>query len=242
MSYWERRLRTFKRMVKEGNAKGLSPVLQKQLLSTAESIGDRLVRYTITSGNVDRQNDKISVDGWQLDNYKANPVVLWGHRASDLPIGKCVELARGDNTLKAVVEYVPLDMPVVGPMAEAVLRMSRTGFLSATSVGFRAIDYEVAEDRDDDDSWWYPLNFLQQELLEFSVVTIPANADALIDPAERLTSLSAEDLNQMLAEAAAQAVRDHDAGIADRQAEQLAAEASAAASRAHRMAWLRAFS
>jgi HK97 family phage prohead protease len=234
-------LRHFKRMVKDG-ARPRDALLYKQLVSAAETMGDRLVRYTITSDTVDRQNDVVSIDGWDLAPYKSNPVVLWGHRASDLPIGKCVELTQVGNALKAVVDYVPFDMPVVGQLAEAVLRMSRSGFLSATSVGFRALDYEVAEDRDDGESWWAPLNFLRQELLEFSVVTIPANPDALIDPDERLAGLSPEQLTQMMADAAAQAIRDHDAGLADRQAQQLAAEAWSAATRAHRLARLRAFS
>jgi HK97 family phage prohead protease len=234
-------LRHFKRMVKDG-ARPRDALLYKQLVSAAETMGDRLVRYTITSDTVDRQNDVVSIDGWDLTPYKSNPVVLWGHQASNLPIGKCVELTQVGNALKAVVDYVPMDMPVVGQLAEAVLRMSRGGFLSATSVGFRALDYEVAEDRDDGESWWAPLNFLRQELLEFSNVTIPANPDALIDPDERLAGLSPEQLTQMMADAAAQAIRDHDAGLADRQAQQLAAEAWGAATRAHRLARLRAFS
>ena len=224
-------LRTFKRLIKDGSPLPGQTVLRKPLFSTAEVLGERQVRYTISTGTVDRQNDTVSVTGWDLTAFLLNPVVLWGHDARSLPIGRCVDIANDGAALKAVVEYVPSDMPVVGELAEAVLRMSRTGFLSATSVGFRPLEYEFAKDRDDDDSWWAPLDFIRQELLEFSIVTIPANPEALIDPDERSELAAAG-----LAAAAIEAERAAQLALAAEQASQAAAVA-----RRHRQALLRAY-
>ena len=179
-------LSLFKSTVKTGRPLD-GAVLQKLLGVASEYAGDRQVKYTISTGSVDREGDTVAIDGWQLDHFMTNPVVLWGHKAGELPIGKCTAIGIEDGALKAMVEFVPADMPVVGSLAEAVLRMSRDGFLSATSVGFRPLQFEWAKDRDDEQSWFPPIDFLRQELMEFSVVSIPANPEALIDPAERLT-------------------------------------------------------
>jgi hypothetical protein len=43
----------------------------------------------------------------------------------------------------------------------------------------------MAKDRMDEDDWFPPMNFLRNELLEFSIVSIPCNPEALIEPGER---------------------------------------------------------
>jgi phage head maturation protease len=54
------------------------------------------------------------------------------------------------------------------------------GYLKATSVGFMPLKYTFSKDPARE----YGIDFLEQELLEFSIVTIPANPDALIDPGQ----------------------------------------------------------
>lgn len=206
-------LERFKSLARKGEVVPSDALIRKDLYSTVESLEDRKVRFTISTGAVDRALDTVAVDGWELDNYRNNPVVLWGHDSWELPIGRCIELGSDGAALKATVEFVPEDMPVIGGRAEAVLRMCRTGFLSATSVGFRPLEYELAKERMDEDDWFPPFDFKRQELMEFSVVAIPCNPEALIEPAERRTltvppgapQLSADELAAKEAEAAEQA-------------------------------------
>ena len=178
-------LQRFKAAVRRGETVQSDALIRKDVFTTVEDLEDRKVRFTISTGAVDREDDVVAVDGWVLDAYRQNPVVLWGHDAWDLPIGRCVELGNDGAALKATVEFVPADMPCCGQRAEAVLRMCRTGFLSATSVGFRPLEFEMAKDRMEEDDWFPPFNFLRNELLEFSIVSIPCNPEALIEPGER---------------------------------------------------------
>jgi HK97 family phage prohead protease len=175
----------FKSAILRGDQVQSDTLIRKDVVTTVEDMDDRKVRFTISTAAIDREGDLVAVDGWVLDAYRLNPVVLWGHDARELPIGRCIELGNDGVALKATVEFVPADMPCCGPRAEAVLRMCRTGFLSATSVGFRPLEYEMAKERMTEDDWFPPLNFLRNELLEFSVVTIPCNQEALIEPGER---------------------------------------------------------
>jgi HK97 family phage prohead protease len=165
----------FKDLVKAGETPD-NVVIQKDIETKIDKSSGRSVSFTISSQNPDRMKDVIDVNGWDLTNFKKNPVVLWSHDYRGLPIGKATSIRRDkkNGVLRATAEFVPSDTPVVGPMAEAVLQMLKGGFLNATSVGFQPMETSFDEERGG-------FNFAKAELLEFSVVPVPANADALQD-------------------------------------------------------------
>lgn len=136
----------------------------------------RVISFTISTEDVDRMGDIISIDGWDLENYQANPVVLWAHQSRDLPIAKAIKVWKHAKKLKASAEFVAADMPVVGPLADAVMQMYSKGFLNATSVGMLPKKWAWSEDP----ARPYGIDFTEHELLEFSAVPIPANPKALI--------------------------------------------------------------
>lgn len=217
-------MRTFKQMVRQqGKAAAPGLLLRKSMPVTIESVdGDRRKLFTISTAGVDRDNDTIALDGWDLKAYMKNPVVLWGHQSYSPPIGRSVEIGTEGDALKAVVEFVPADMPMVGEMAEMVFRMVDKGFLSACSVGFRPLEFERSKERDDEDSWFYPMDFLKQELLEWSVCTIPSNPEATVEPDEERSVAAAARKAAEAAEAAEAEARHAAANLA--QAEQARAE------------------
>ncbi|PAK77821.1 HK97 family phage prohead protease [Acetobacter fabarum] len=142
----------------------------------------RQLRYVITTDAVDRMQDKISADGWDLTAYLQNPVVLWGHD-HDLVIGKAVSVVQESNGLSATVEFQPSDMPIVGPWADYAYRSGLSGFVRATSVGFYPKEWEFTDDEDRGADDWFPgIDFKRQELTEFSIVSVPANPEALLLP------------------------------------------------------------
>jgi HK97 family phage prohead protease len=138
----------------------------------------RRATFTISSSAPDRESDTISVAGWSTDNYKRNPVVLWGHDQSALPVGRVTNLFSDGNTLKAEVEFATAD---VNPVAEMVYQGVKKGFIKATSVGFQPIEWQINEERQKSGSV-PPVDFTKTELLELSIVNVPANAEALLEP------------------------------------------------------------
>lgn len=132
--------------------------------------GSRKVRFVISTASVDRQNDTVSQTGWRLDRYLLNPVVLFGHNYRGLPVGRCTALAVDGDKLMAEVEFMPA---AVSAFADEVFRIVKWGGLNATSVGFRPIKWAFNEERGGFD-------FIEQELLEFSIVSVPANPEALV--------------------------------------------------------------
>lgn len=133
---------------------------------------DRTIRFVISTGSVDRDRDTIAAAGWKLDNYRKNPVVLWAHDYRGLPLAKAVSVDVEGERLVAMAEFD------THPMAETVLRMLKGGFLRATSVGFDPLKHVFNDQRGG-------VDFTEQELLEFSIVPVPANPEALMEAAAK---------------------------------------------------------
>jgi HK97 family phage prohead protease len=136
----------------------------KQLATEAQAEGHRRMRFVISTGGIDRDGDVLMPAGWQLDAYRKNPVVQFAHDYKALPIAKCVDIRATSTGLEAVVEFPPRG---TYDFADTVHDMLKGGFLNATSVGFRPIEFE-------DDHFRKGKNYLKQELTEFSIVPVPA--------------------------------------------------------------------
>lgn len=130
--------------------------------------------FTITTSNVDRMGDTIAMAGWKLDAYRKNPVVLWAHDSSLLPLAKSEKIWIEGDKMKSDTAFTP---PGMARFNDTVFDMYKGGFLSATSVGFIPLKYAFT----DDPTRRFGIDFLEQELLEFSCVPVPANAEALIE-------------------------------------------------------------
>lgn len=130
-----------------------------------------LVRGYVSTFDWDRDGDRFVQGAWQLDAFKSNPVVLWGHRHSDLPIGRCVDLLEDENGLFAVTE-----MDQESEQGARVLSLYNRGFLNAFSVGFMLKNYKV-EQRGENEKG---IAITEAELYEYSAVSVPANSGALV--------------------------------------------------------------
>lgn len=141
---------------------------QKTFETSVRSLGPRTSAFTISTGSRDRDGDTIDPKGWELEPYKRNPVVLFGHDSGSLPIGKAVNIWTDSRGL-----HVEMQWPEKGvyPFADTVHDMVKAGFLNATSVGFL-----VRESRPTRAG----LEITKAELLEFSIVNLPSNPQALV--------------------------------------------------------------
>ena len=160
----------FHERARAGQTEGVA-VLKQFVSKPSASEEKRTATFTITTGAVDRDNDTIAPDGWEVANYLKNGVVLWGHDYGSLPIGKALNVTPSGDGLKSTVQFPPKG---VHPFADTVFELVKGGFLSATSVGFRPIEWTINEERSGG------VDFKKQELLEWSIVPVPANPEALI--------------------------------------------------------------
>ena len=139
----------------------------------------RKIEFIISNASKDRYGDVIEVSGWDLKQYKKNPVVLFGHDSRQPPIGRATRTwkdGEGDKgALRSIAEFMP---PDISAFADSIFKMYVKGFLKAVSVGFKPLEYEAL---DEEAGIWAGVRFIKQELLEFSAVPIPANPEALVD-------------------------------------------------------------
>lgn len=131
--------------------------------------GDNTISFIISDGSIDRDHDTINVNGWNLTNYVKNPVVLWAHDHRSAPIAKGSNIEVLDDQLLADATFVTED---VMKFADMIFKLYKGGFMNAVSVGFMPDERVWSEDQGG-------IKFLTQELLEFSAVPVPANANAL---------------------------------------------------------------
>lgn len=140
---------------------------------TAAPASSKTYCFVISTATVDRSGDSISVSGWDLKAYRRNPTVLFAHDASSWPVGRATKIAAERDRLVAEVQFADT---FEGRKAQHLVE---TGHLKATSVGFVPRAFEYPKD-DPDRVRQGGVNFTKQELLEFSIVPVPANPDCLI--------------------------------------------------------------
>jgi len=145
--------------------------LQKQfvkLLSTAKSFNDDEMLVTGVLGSdasTDRHGDRINPKGWNLENFKKNPVILLNHAYDALPIGKAVNVKRKADGLVFDIQFSK-----AYDVAKTAYALLKEGILNAWSVGFIPLEFGKSGGE-------YTID--KMELLELSLVTVPANPNAL---------------------------------------------------------------
>lgn len=126
----------------------------------------------ISTESTDRQGDIVRATGAQLGNYLKNPVVLWAHDYGEPPVARALSV----ETLPGLGLRSRFQFPEWGTSerADTVRRLWAAGYLNATSIGFIPLDSKPLSD-----SSWGPKEFTSWELLEYSIVPVPANQEAL---------------------------------------------------------------
>jgi len=140
--------------------------------TTKQDGGGDGLDFILSDETVDRYGDVISSDGWKLANFKRNPIALFGHR-SDAPIGTWRNLRVEDKALKGTLVLADEG---TSPRIDELRKLVDARILRAVSVGFHSIKME---DRKDDQGNWLGWLFKEQELVETSLVSVPANPNAL---------------------------------------------------------------
>jgi HK97 family phage prohead protease len=131
------------------------------------SLGERQIRVIASDSSVDRTNDIMVPEGCVLTNYRNNPIVLADHD-STRPIGTAVPVIR-NGRVEAVIDFAPKG---ISAKADEYCGLAKAGIIRAVSVGFDPLEFEPIQ------GGGYKYN--KWELMELSVVAVPANPNALI--------------------------------------------------------------
>ena len=137
--------------------------------------------FRSSDATLDRYREVISVSGWKLDSYRKNPVVQNAHSywsQADTIGRSLITEVRGDHLFQRIQFAVDEN-----PMAKLAYGLYKGGFLNAVSVGFIPLRWEdfppASSSSSSSSSSSIRRKYLEQELLEVSAVSIPANPNAL---------------------------------------------------------------
>lgn len=151
----------------------------------AEGKDSRRVTFVASDGTRDSAGTVLNQEGWSLERFNKNGVIGYQHKV----YGGWDDTANPDNVIgkgRAYVEggklYVDVDFEPkeINELADKIYQKILFGSLKAVSVGFLPTGHgswgKGAEAIDGKNPTYY---YAGQELLEVSVVNIPANPNAI---------------------------------------------------------------
>ena len=147
-----------------------------------------MLDFIATDETVDRYNECIKLDGWNTDNYLANPVVPDCHNYDSVAriLGRTVSLKISDKMVNRV------EFALDNPMGNMAYKMAKGGFIKSESVGFIPLEWNNGNEKDQPDR-----TYTKQELLEISLVVVPANPGATVGLALKSGAIQRSDLRDL---------------------------------------------
>lgn len=152
-----------------------------------ENIKNRQVEFVISDETPDTFGTVFKVSGWDFKRYEKNNLVLYVHKSNDpnpdLVIGTSTIRIEGSQVI-GLLSFEPED---INPLAEKIWRKVKHGTLKMASIGANPKkghwgDEKLGEDRD-------VIYFDEQELLEWSIVPIGSNPEALKREAQTIEEI-----------------------------------------------------
>lgn len=145
---------------------------REALITKADREG--IYSFQASTEKVDSYGDIVVQEGIDLSRFKKNPIILYQHN-SDEPIGQAVDVRVEKKGLVADVELAPRG---ISERIDTIRGLLDAGILKAVSIGFTVKPDGYKAIRNDDNEVT-GFRFLKSLLHEISVVSIPANDDAL---------------------------------------------------------------
>jgi HK97 family phage major capsid protein/HK97 family phage prohead protease len=141
------------------------------LIFKAGSATGEGLEFVLSDATVDRYGDIVDPSGWDLKNFKKNPIALFGH-SSSFPIGTWTDLRVEGGKL---IGRLKLAAQGTSARIDELISLVEQGILRAVSVGFRPLEADPI----DPNRPYGPQRYKKQELLETSLVSVPANPAAV---------------------------------------------------------------
>lgn len=136
--------------------------------------GKEIFWFKVTSEAIDRQNEIVKSDSYDIDKFMENPVMFFQHNSYSLPIGLWLDYKIENKSLYLAGWFHEKTDEWGNELSKTIKEYVKDGIIKATSIGFRSkqAHTERVENRN-------VLIYDEIDLIEVSVVTIGANPEAL---------------------------------------------------------------
>ena len=160
-----------------------------EAFAVKEASGGVFIEGFANKATIDRGDEIITTDAWELDNFKRNPIILFNHGMDSLggtPVGKATEIKQTDQGLFLKVKLSNSQAPGIKMVRDLV----EERILKAFSVGFNPKQSDMIQIDGKD-----VRQISKAELFEVSIVGVPMNQDSLFDLSAK--SLSTKSFHQL---------------------------------------------
>ena len=135
-------------------------------------------RFVMSDANPDRADDIVE-QGWDLDEFRSNPIAPYNHDYTGLPVGSWRNVSVVNNALRGTLVTAPVEEHPISVVVDKYLAM---GVLRTVSVGFRPRAVIARASLNEEDSRYGDRGFVyvRPRLLEASVTPMPMNPRAAL--------------------------------------------------------------
>lgn len=147
-------------------------MIRKLIAAEIRELGDDEVEVIMSTSALARDGHILIPQGVVLDNYRANPIVLWSHDP-DKPVGNAEDTALSGDSISARVRFAPLG---ISAKADEVRGLTKANVIRAVSVGFEPLEMEPLDPKAPKGGQ----RISKWELLELSFVSVPADPGAIV--------------------------------------------------------------
>lgn len=168
-------------------AKGLREQIKVEVKSAGTDSEE--LDFIASDESLDRYQEVVKLDGWELKNYRMNPVVLDSHNYWSVGaiLGKSTELTIADGKMRNRVRFA-----MDNPLGAIAYKMAKAGFINSESVGFIPTEWKNGIGPNEPRR-----TYLKQELLEISLVPVPANPGATIGASLKSGAVERGDVKEL---------------------------------------------
>lgn len=147
-----------------------------QIKSVTDTDDKRIITGIATTPSTDRDDDILEPTGAKF----ALPIpLLWQHNHNQ-PIGEVIQATVTEKGIEIVAKIAKIDeRGTLKDRIDEAWQSIKSGLVKCLSVGFKIKEYSYLEN-----SWG--LYIKEWEFYELSVVTVPANADAVITSVKQI--------------------------------------------------------
>ena len=144
--------------------------------SINETDDERTITGIASTPTQDRDNDIMDMEGAKF----ALPIpLLWMHN-HNMPIGEVIEATVTDKGIEITAKIAKIDEEgTLKNRIDEAWQSIKSGLVKCLSIGFRALEYNYLDDS-------YGLHIKEWDFYELSVVTVGANADAVINSVKNI--------------------------------------------------------
>lgn len=156
-------------------------------------VDGEIIEFIINTSDLDREKEIVNPNGCRFENYLKNPIVLFNHDVTK-PLGRCEQLLISDDRIIAKTRLN--DDDILDPYLKSIINLIKNGTLRAASIGFIPLKWHFEQKEVNGEKVEVRI-FDEWELVEYSIVAIPSNPNALRKAGRTISRQNMEKIKQM---------------------------------------------